>query len=387
MMKALRNRGLLYIDTFIPYNIASIGAHLFNLINLSREEEEHPRDAILYVQGKPFNCRLHIMFVAPPGYMKSTVIEHFLRDRQALLYGSCIDTQVEGFMTEAGFVGTLREGPDGLTIKKPGVALRHQNSIIGMEEFAILATIMESGTYGGTLVDQLLTALDSGNIGKSLAPGSLKYKTNATVWTGTQVQRFELASGLPRRFIFMVWFPTKSDQENLRNKWFDGFNLKWEPRIVNRIASCVNATAMKLDRLSVGSVTYEPEVKEYILSTGAPHYEFQLFIRLLIGDMIMNDEFNKNIRLNLKSGRKELIERELKWRDIVRYDAQMAQVKAVLRGFDGRMIRDELLKELNLLGVDRLEGIKTIDQMIKFKILMRDKREVYIPIDKGWFKK
>lgn len=384
MIKELQDRGLIRIKVFVPYYISSIGAHMFNLSNLSREEEDHPRDAILYMHGKPFNCRLHIMFVAPPGFMKTTIIEHFIRERQALLYNSCVDGQWEGFMTEAGFVGSVKE-IDGMKVPKPGVALRHKNSIIGMEEFAILSTIMQSGSYGGTLIDQLLTALDSGNVAKSLGPGDLKYRTNCTIWPGTQVQRFDLGSGLPRRFIFMIWFPTKRDQEDLKDAWWDGFNVKWNEFAVRRIAREMTRVNLKIDRLEEGAVTYKPEVKELIRQTGAPHYEFPLFVRFLIGDMIMSDEFNDKLVLDLKHGRKELIMREVKWRDQIRYDAQMAQIRSILRQNDFRMSRTQLLSDLSILGVDRIEGIKTIENMIKYKILKREKDGmIIIPEDESW---
>ena len=373
----------MHVDVFGPFYTSSIGAHMFNLSNLSREEEEHPRDAILYHLGKPFNTRLHIMFVAPPGFGKTLMIEHFLRDRQALLANSCVDAQWEGFMTEAGFVGTIRE-LDGHKLVKPGVAMRHKNSIIGMEEFAILSGIMSSGTYGSALTDQLLTSLDSGYVGKSLGPGDLKYRTNCTIWPGTQVQRFELGAGLPRRFIFMIWFPTRSDQEGLKDAWWDGFNIKWKSENVKKIAGALATTSKKIDKLDIDAVTYETEVKDFIRSTGAPHYEFPLFVRLLIGDMIMNDEFNDKIRLDLKHGRKELIQREVKWREMIRYDAQMAQVRAILRHNEGSMTRNELLSEMTYLGIDRIEGIKTIDQMIKLRILSRDKKNIVIPVDDSW---
>ena len=369
---------------FVPYYIASIGCHMFNLSNLSREEEEHPRDAILYMHGKPFNCRLHIMFVAPPGFMKTTIIEHFIRERQALLYNSCVDGQWEGFMTEAGFVGSVRE-VDGMPIQKPGVAIRHKNSIIGMEEFAILATIMQSGGYSGTLIDQLLTALDSGYLGKSLGPGSLKYRTNCTIWPGTQVQRFDLGSGLPRRFVFMIWFPTKKDQEDLKTAWWNGFNVKWKESAVNKIAKEMTKINLKINNLEEGSVTYKPEVKELIRRTGAPHYEFPLFVRFLIGDMIMSDKFNEKLVLDLGDGRRELIMREVKWRDQIRYDAQMAQIRSVLRQNEFRMSRQEMLSDLSILGVDRIEGIKTIENMIRLKILKKERDGmITIPPDASW---
>ena len=373
----------MHVDVFAPFYIDSIGAHMFNINNLSREEEKHPRDAILYHHGKPFNTRVHIMFVAPPGFGKTLMIEHFLRDQQAMLAGSCVDAQWEGFMTEAGFVGTIKE-VDGHKLPKPGVALRHKNSIIGMEEFAILSGIMSSGTYGGALTDQLLTSLDSGYVGKSLGPGDLKYRTNCTIWPGTQVQRFELGAGLPRRFVFMIWFPTRSDQEGLKDAWWDGFNVKWSPGRIKEIAGALAQLNVKIDKIETDGVTYEQDVKDFIRSTGAPHYEFPLFVRLLIGDMIMNDEFNTKIKLNLKSGRKQLIQREVKWREMIRYDAQMAQVRAILRHNDSSMTRNEMLTEMTYLGIDRIEGIKTIEQMLKLKILHRDKKHIVIPVDESW---
>ena len=49
---------------------ASVGYHLWNQINQVK--------GIYFEQGRLRNTRLHIIMVAPPGFMKSYLIEQFL---------------------------------------------------------------------------------------------------------------------------------------------------------------------------------------------------------------------------------------------------------------------------------------------------------------------
>ena len=99
----------------------------------------------------------------------------------------------------------------------------------------------------------------------------------------------------------------------------------------------------------------------------------------------MSDKFNEKLVLDLGDGRRELIMREVKWRDQIRYDAQMAQIRSVLRQNEFRMSRQEMLSDLSILGVDRIEGIKTIENMIRLKILKKERDGmITIPPDASW---
>jgi len=56
----LRDRNLAKVETYPPYFISSVGAHLFNLVNRDNE--------ILFEHGQVQDYRLHLMHVAPSGF-------------------------------------------------------------------------------------------------------------------------------------------------------------------------------------------------------------------------------------------------------------------------------------------------------------------------------
>jgi len=59
MLEVLEKRGVAFADKFAPMFIASIGAHLFNLVNYEK--------GILYECDLLYDTRVNLMFVAPPG--------------------------------------------------------------------------------------------------------------------------------------------------------------------------------------------------------------------------------------------------------------------------------------------------------------------------------
>ena len=68
-----------------------------------------------------------------------------------------------------------------------------------------------TGSFGHVLGHSVETALDSGMIRKRLAAGKIEYQTNFTLWTGVQPARYQLSSGLARRFLFLLFIPNFKD--------------------------------------------------------------------------------------------------------------------------------------------------------------------------------
>ncbi|MGV9142257.1 MAG: hypothetical protein ACOC1X_04900, partial [Promethearchaeota archaeon] len=59
-------------DKFAPYYCSSIACHMANLENQRRE---------FYIrQGSRVNMRLHMFFIAPPGFSKSLFLRRILGD-------------------------------------------------------------------------------------------------------------------------------------------------------------------------------------------------------------------------------------------------------------------------------------------------------------------
>jgi len=195
-MDELKYRKIGFVNEFAPFFIASTGCHLFNLRN--------KKDNIHLESGLMKDKRLHVMFVAPPGFSKSFWIKQFLKGDTCLYANTSLKKGFQGLMTEAGWVGTIKfiTNAEGETESKEfrGAAWRYRDGIIGIEEFSVLSDYFEGRS--GALDNAILTSLDDGSCYKSLAAGEMKYETNVSVFGGTQPTRFNLSSGLGRRFLF-----------------------------------------------------------------------------------------------------------------------------------------------------------------------------------------
>ncbi len=86
ILEELKYRNVMYYDRFGPFYIVSIGAHLFNLANKGEweypEVGDHPPpikgSKVLTYESEVVDSRVHIMFVAPPGFGKTYFIEKFM---------------------------------------------------------------------------------------------------------------------------------------------------------------------------------------------------------------------------------------------------------------------------------------------------------------------
>ena len=158
MHEELRFRQCAQVDRFPRHYIVSIGAHVFNLMN--QEKKIYWRGALVP------NTRLHIMFVSPPGFSGTFWLEQFIRESTALIRDCNIDTAFEGSMTEAGFVGTVKF-VDGSPQITAGAAQMFNKSILGIEEFSAITTMMSQ---------QHSRLLDSAMLGDSTACSSINIK-------------------------------------------------------------------------------------------------------------------------------------------------------------------------------------------------------------------
>jgi len=125
-LNLLKQRGIQFVDEFIPYYLASFGCHMFNLANQAHKFYH-------YFDVLP-DMRLHVIMVAPPGFSKSFFLKHLLHKDYGLLANIGIPVTFEGRMTEAGWTGRL----DSSGSKTSGCAEIYARGIVGMEEFTAL---------------------------------------------------------------------------------------------------------------------------------------------------------------------------------------------------------------------------------------------------------
>ena len=79
-MDELADRGVYKREVYAPYYISSFALHEFNLNNQKRR---------FYYVGKSLpNNRLHILFCAPAGFMKTYFLRNMAGDEYAIFRGS-----------------------------------------------------------------------------------------------------------------------------------------------------------------------------------------------------------------------------------------------------------------------------------------------------------
>ena len=358
IIQELEARGCAYVRDFAPFYICSAGAHIFNLMNKRR---------YVYVEaGRVVDTRVHILFVAPPGFSKTYWLEQFLRGEQAIFYNSGIDIGFEGTLTEAGFVGTVRF-VDHEPITVPGAALIYSKAILGIEEFSGLTEIMKQ-QYARTLDVALLGALDSGYCYKRLAAGELKYQTNVTLQTGVQPARYDLTSGLGRRFFFLQFIPTMKDFQRLKIARRKAKGKRYNPIRTDRIRRGVRQLIQKLEQID--DITFDEVVFRLFDDLGMVHYEEPLFERLLIGYTVMKGRVGKTLKITLDKESERLVIDGYNFRRQIRRGAEFAEVIALL--VDGPMSVVELKERLLLFGMDWDQATQLIYDMHRLHLIHTD---------------
>ncbi len=367
MLTELEYRGCAYWDLYPKFYIASIGGHLFNVHSMVKQ--------ILYVSGLPYDTRLHIFLVAFPGFGKSFWLFQFLLSDVGLIGSTRIPTTFEGYVTEAGWVGTKRFGAkeagnstngdnDG-TFTQYGIAQRYATGIVGCEEFAAIASAMTQ-SYNRQFDTALLTSLDSGFVNKTLAAGPIKYRTSVTLWTGTQPARFDLAGGLGRRLTFMHHIPTDEDVEILRQARRKGFGRQFEQYRTSTIKQNINKRKDEVG--AIRNVIMHPGVYKYLDKFKMMPYEEPIYERIVIGYWVMRGVFDSTLEMKLDKELKGMIKQEFDWRYEIKKGSEYSQILGYVRARKNMEIgKAELLDHMYNLGYDEERAQGIIKKLISFK--------------------
>lgn len=221
------------VDDKLPVFICSVGAHIFNAINKCARCDfdpdklpdgkfaiadcplRHHNPPVYTPMSRLADTRIHILMRGVKGSGKNVLIDLFCAEGTGVLWNPDADIGV-GFrtmkgpnsITEAGMFGSVNE--DGDILGRP-LARELCGGFLCFEEFSSL-TDASKKEHSMDMKNQLLTSLDSGRVMKGLRGGWVNYNTRYTVWAGTQPARFELESGLDRRF-FIIEIPMDDERE------------------------------------------------------------------------------------------------------------------------------------------------------------------------------
>ena len=361
MMAEFEERKVLYADRYCPFYIISVGSHLFNILN----KQKH-----LYLQhGLPVDTRCHIFLVCPSGFGKSFHIRQFLENGVGVLDRSPIQHAMEGSMTESAWVGSVIY-VDGEPVIVEGAAKEYEYGIVGVEEFSVLTQMMQSAS-SRTLHSQLLTSLDSGIVRKRLR-GSMKihYTTCVTLWTGDRPATFDMASGMPRRLVFLNFFPTKRDVEMMRRAIRSGEGIKYNPARLVEIGRVLEEKIEELKQLT--GLVYDTSMYAFLdrIKQRTMPYEEIIYKRLAIGYNVLKKNLKGILRVEVDKTLDKLLMREYYWRQQIKRGADVSHVFVILSDYGNKMTRRDLVNRLSDFGLNTFEAAALIDRMLKERMLV-----------------
>ena len=321
LLDIFTERKFIRAEETLPTYICSIGSHMFNFMNKHKQ---------IYWEGDTIpDTRLHIFMVTIPGFGKTYLINQFMSKYNGLLNESVVNVGKIASLSSAGLVGSVKSTPDGEAVVNKGTLQRQADYILGSDEFSNITTSSKT-SHSGNLINDLLTALDDGQMNKGQAGGGIEYETFATVWGATQPGRYELKSGLPRRFAFVIYMPTVSDALKFRKMRRTAKNVRLDVKRILNFKIELKNKKMEIDT-RLKSVEFTDEWYDFINKHFATHYEDILYERIALGYYIMKHDV---IPENLKIGADEELKRIL--------EQQFAARLTIAKGVDKIKIMDVL---------------------------------------------
>jgi hypothetical protein len=366
-----------YVDVAdkLPIFLCSIGSHIFNSLNkcsrcdfdpdspLVDEENDFTIDNCpLRHNNMPFytplsqlpDTRIHILMRGAKGSGKSVMILMFLAEGTGLLHnqnqdlGQGMKTMMgANSITEAGMFGSVDE--EGEIAGRP-IAREMCGGFLGFEEFSSMSDASKKD-HSMDMKNQLLTSLDNGRVQKALRNGWVRYTTRYTVWAGTQPARFELDSGLDRRF-FIIDIEMSPEKELLyKQAQHRQANMQSAERA--ELASMAFEIKQWLKNRMEQAVAdpptgilFDDDIGDWINRPDVRSFEADLFRRLAIGYHMMQPNYvgGQPLIITMDDTLENILNMSLRQRRTV-MDADLELIKTTFWKQD--LPKSQLLKEIS----------------------------------------
>lgn len=366
-----------YVDVAdkMPIFICSIGAHIFNGLNkcsrcdfdpdsplVDEENDFLITNCALRHNNMPFytpmsqlpDTRIHLMLRGPKGSGKSVLIMMFLAEGTGLLHNQNADLG-QGMrtmlgpnsVTEAGMFGSVDE--EGNIMGRP-LARDLCGGFLGFEEFSSMSDASKKD-HSMDMKNQLLTSLDNGRVQKALRAGWVSYTTRYTVWAGTQPARFELDSGLDRRFFIIDIEMTPEKELLFKKAQHKQSNMTVEERtylatLSIEIKQWIRERMMAAVSNPPTGILFDDGIGDWINRPDIRSFEADLFRRLAIGYHMMQPEYKggQPLIISLDSKLESILNMSLEQRRRV-MDADSELIRTTFWKKD--LPKSELMKEIS----------------------------------------
>ncbi len=354
--------------------ICSIGAHIFNSLNkcsrcdfdpsvVADPDEDFTIDNCpLRHSNHPFytpmmqlkDTRINILLRGPKGSGKSILILLFLAEGTGFLHNSEADLghgmltmMGPNSVTEAGMFGSVDEF--GEIMGRP-LAREMCGGFLGFEEFSSMSDASKK-EHSLDMKNQLLTSLDTGRVQKAMRSGWVQYLTRYTLWAATQPARFELDSGLDRRF-FIIDIEMTPEKELLYKKAQEAqSNMTREQRLrlADKAILIKNWLRSRMERAVAHppiDVIWDDEVSRWLERPTVRSFESDLFRRICIGYHMMQPKYRGGevLIIGLDDRLRNLLDLSLEQRRRV-MDADLELIKSTFWMRD--LPKSQLVKEIS----------------------------------------
>lgn len=365
ILDEMHSRQVYLADTYTPPYVCSYAAHCFNLLN---------QDKKIYWEGKRIpGMRLNVMFIAPPGFMKSFYLDNMGADENCGMFiNTGIHFGVEQTLSEAGLIGTFGNFGDK-PVELEGAANTYADGIMMIDEFSGVTNAMKA-TYNNQLDSQLLNILDHGRVNKRLASGKIEYKTRMTLWGGIQPARYDFTSGLGRRVWFMLFLPTKQDNLRLIKIKKLMRNIRVEPEAMTKIRDTIDLWRKSLNIIE--HVEFDDEIVDLYEELGVFSYDTGLYDRFLLGYHLAVHGADKEVVITGEDKIAiDMIKQEHRWRsDIIKgiplvHVERMIAMGGVCNDGEFVMPRKQLIEDALMVGWNSTQMTEMIMEMAKIGTL------------------
>lgn len=361
-MDELDERGVYKYEVYSPFYILSYATHVFNLYN--------QQSKIYWETGRLPNMRSHILFVAPPGWMKSFYMGVMGSNEYSIFNNTGVKIGTEQYMTEAGFVGTV-QNLGGAPVPVDGAAKTYSDGIMVIDEFSAITKALQT-QHSNQLDNQLLSALDHGHVTKRLGMGKIEFDTRLTLWAGVQPARFDLTSGMGRRLMYLVFIPSKLDNDALMEAQHRGRNSA--PNIPKMEALWDSIRNFKDDVEKIQYVDFDDSVLKEYKKLGLYSFEGSYFDRLLIGYQLAMYGPEKNMSISMKDKTlRDLINRQKQWRTDIMNGIDHVQVMRIIELNGNTMTKTELVEEAAMYGLNAMQVFEMLEDMKRFNLIKYQK--------------
>ncbi len=366
-----------YIDVAdkLPLFLCSIGGHIFNCVNkcsrcdfdpdspLVDEENDfiiencplrHSNMPLYTPQSRLADTRIHLMLRGAKGSGKSVLILMFLGEGTGLLHSANADMG-HGFrsmmgpnsVTEAGMFGSVDE--EGDIMGRP-LAREMCGGFLGFEEFSSMSDASKKD-HSMDMKNQLLTSLDNGRVAKALRAGWVTYTTRYTVWAGTQPARFELDSGLDRRFFIIDLDMTPEKERQYKKSQHKASNMSIDERLelANLSIEIKDWLRNRMNEAIANpptGVIFDDDIGTWLDHPSVRSFEADLFRRLAIGYHMMKPEYHGGLPLliTMDDRLETLLNQSLEMRRTV-MDADMELIRSTFWKQD--LPKSQVVKEVS----------------------------------------